>query len=273
MTDSQTTSAGVLDRIRGVVMDMDGVLWRGTEILPGVLPFVDFLRERHVPFVLASNNSTRTPQDYLIKLAGMGLHGVDAQQIITSGTTTVDYLKRHYPVTTRIHVLGGPGLKQMVDEAGFTRVDENADVVVAGLDFDLTYERIKRAALLIRAGAEFIGTNDDATFPSTEGLIPGAGSLLAALKTATGRAPKVMGKPGLAMFETALGVLGTDPEDTLMIGDRLNTDIAGARAAGLKTALVLTGVTTRDELLVSPTQPDGVFENLVELLAAWQPEG
>lgn len=272
MTESRTALRQELDSIRGVVMDMDGVLWRGAEMLPGVGAFIDFLRARDIPFVLASNNSTRTPHDYLAKLANMGLRDFDAGQIVTSGTTTVDYLKTHYRTDIRIHVLGGAGLKQMVAEAGFTLVDENAGLVVAGLDFDLNYERLKRAALLIRAGAEFIGTNDDATFPSTEGLIPGAGSLLAALRTATGRTPLVMGKPGRAMFETALRALGTEAGDTLMIGDRLNTDIAGAQAVGLRTALVLTGVTSRADLNESDTLPDVIFADLIELMTTWEGE-
>lgn len=262
-----------LSSIRAVVADMDGVLWRGDEPLPGVAEFFAFLRARAVQFVLASNNSTRSPADYQRKLAGMGVADLEAWQIVTSGTTTIDHLRRTYPGTTRVHVLGGDGLKRMVAEAGYPMVDAGAEVVVAGIDFDLTYERLKRAALQIRAGADFIGTNDDVTFPSPEGLIPGAGSIMAALQAATGRAPTLMGKPAQAMFQAALGALGTAPGVTLMIGDRLNTDIAGAQVAGLKTALVLTGVSSAAEVAASHVQPDGVFAHLPALQAAWGGNG
>lgn len=255
--------------IRGVVMDMDGVLWRGDQQLPGVEAFCQFLTQRGIPFVLASNNSSRSPADYVTKLAKMGVEGIVEQQIVTSGTTTVDYLLTHYAPGTAVHVLGGDGLKRIISAAGFTLRDHDVQVVVVGIDFDLTYEKLKRAALLIRAGADFIGTNDDVTFPAPEGLVPGAGSLIAALKTATDRQPLIMGKPGAPMFEASLRVMGTQPAQTLMIGDRLNTDIAGAQAVGLKTALVLTGVTAPGDLEHSATQPDTVYEDLPALTRAW----
>lgn len=258
-----------LKDIRAVVSDMDGVLWRSTDILPGAVDFFQFMRAKQIPFVLASNNSSRSPADYVAKIGKAGLGPVTEAEIVTSATTTADYLKAHYPQGTRVHVLGGSGLHGLVADAGFPSVDTDADVVVAGLDFDLTYDKLRRAALLIRAGADFIGTNDDVTFPSTEGLIPGAGSLLAALRAATDREPIVMGKPGRAMFETALRILGTAPEHTLMIGDRLNTDIAGAQATGMRTALVLSGVSTRDEAEAADQPPDAIFADLAALTAAW----
>lgn len=257
-----------LSLIRGVVMDMDGVLWRGDDVLPGVGQFFDFLRSRSLPFVLASNNSSKTPADYVAKLGGMGVNGVSTGQIVTSGTTTVDYLRTHYPAGAIVHVLGGDGLKAMVSEAGFTLSDE-ASIVVVGIDFKLTYEKLRRAAYLIRAGADFIGTNDDATYPMPEGLSPGAGSILAALRTATDRQPTIMGKPNQPMYDAALHVMGTERGATLMIGDRLNTDIQGAQSAGLLGALVLTGVATRVSLATSAIIPDGVFDDLPALMAAW----
>jgi 4-nitrophenyl phosphatase len=258
-----------LSTIRGVISDMDGVLWRGDEPLPGMTAFFDLMRTRAIPFVLATNNSSRTRADYVAKLAHLGIGGLQEAQIVTSGTTTVDYLCRMYPPGTRVHVLGGDGLKAMTTAAGFTLADSDARVVVAGIDFNLTYERLKTAAMLIRAGADFIGTNNDATFPKPEGLVPGAGSILAALRTATGREPRVMGKPGAPMFESALALLGTAAGETLMIGDRLDTDIVGADALGLPTALVLTGVTERAQLADSPVQPCGIYDGLTGLLNAW----
>lgn len=258
------------DGIRGVVLDMDGVLWRGDELLPGVGDFFGFLGERGIPFALATNNSSRSPADYVAKLAKMGIEGVDERQIISSGTATVAYLRAEYPAGSRVHVLGGDGLKAMITAAGYKLADSDVRAVIVGIDFALTYDRLKRAALLIRAGADFIGTNDDATFPMPDGLAPGAGSLLAALRTATDRVPRVMGKPNRPMFDAAVQALGADSASTLMIGDRLNTDIEGAKRAGLRAVLVLTGVSRREDIPLTGTLPDGVYEDLNALRAAWE---
>jgi 4-nitrophenyl phosphatase len=247
-------------------MDMDGVLWRGEMVLPGMLDWIAWLREQDIPFVLATNNSSKTPQDYVVKLGKLGVAGVEARQIITSGTTTADYLKRHYPAGAPVHVLGGDGLRAVVTEAGFVVADE-ADVVVVGLDPQLTYPKLKAAALLLRRGAAYIASNVDRTIPTPEGLAPGAGSLVAALSAASDREPIIMGKPHPAMFETALARLGTTPETALMIGDRLDTDIAGAKSCGMITALVLSGVATREDLAASAVQPDAVYEDLAALVA------
>ncbi len=255
---------------RAVVMDMDGVLWRGDEALPGLSALFDLLRGQAVPFALATNNSSKHPSDYVIKLARMGIDGVTEGQIVSSATATADYLTTHYPRGTAVHVLGGNGVKTLIADAGFTLSDDDPRVVVAGIDFDLTYDKLKRATYLIRAGADFIGTNADRTFPMPDGLAPGAGSLLALLETATDRAPIVIGKPGAPMFEAALRAVKADAAHTLMIGDRLDTDIAGAQRVGMSTALVLTGISGRADVAASATPPDYVFADLVELVSAWQ---
>lgn len=255
--------------IKGVISDMDGVLWRGDQPLPGMHDLFATLRARGIPIVLATNNSSKSQADYVHKLRQMGVNGVNEQQIVTSGTATASYLQKHYPPGTPVYVLGGDGLRHILTRAGFTIVQEKARVVVVGVDFNLTYENLKRATYQIQAGADFIGTNIDATFPLPDGLAPGAGSIIAAVATATGVTPQIMGKPAAAMFDAALDVLGTPPCETLMIGDRLNTDIEGAMQAGLKAALVLTGVTSLAELAASGVQPDGVYDGLPALLAAW----
>lgn len=260
--------------ITGVVMDMDGVLWRGDMPLPGLEDLFLWLREANLPFVLATNNSSRTPENYVEKLARMGVPDVPARNIVTSATATAAYLRANYPAETRIHVFGMDGLRQILQSAGLhlaTPDGDPPDVVVAGIDFELSYEALKQAALAIRAGAEFIGTNPDKTFPTPEGLVPGAGSMLAALETATDKTPVVIGKPETPMFETALEIIGTDAENTLMIGDRLGTDILGGKNAGMKTALLFTGVTTPDELTedADTVWPDVAYEGLPDLVRAW----
>ncbi|MXX50487.1 MAG: HAD-IIA family hydrolase [Chloroflexi bacterium] len=254
--------------IIAIISDMDGVLWRGMFALPGLGEFFDLLFARDLDFVLATNNSRNTPADYVRKLAKLGIAGLQERHIVTSGTATISYLQTRYPPGSELFVVGGDGLKQMVVRAGYSLVESGAVAVVCGIDFDLTYGKLRTATLLIRGGADFIGTNPDSSFPSPEGLVPGAGSILALLEAASGRAPIIIGKPRRGMFEAALRTLGTSPQATLMIGDRINTDIAGAKALGIRTALVMTGVETPQSLSASEIQPDYVFAGLPELLAA-----
>lgn len=258
--------------IKAIVSDMDGVLWRGAQALPGMTDFFNFLFERAISFVLATNNSRNTPEDYVKKLASMGVDGIQPGHIVTSGTATAVTLQAQFPTGSRVYVVGGHGLKQLLGDAGFQLVDKDAELVVCGIDFDLTYDKLKTATLLIRGGARFIGTNPDSSFPSPEGLVPGAGSILALLESASGCAPTIIGKPERAMFEAALRQAGAKASETLMIGDRIGTDIIGAAALGMQTALVMTGVETEDSLRASTTQPDLVFAGLPDLVAALRGE-
>jgi 4-nitrophenyl phosphatase len=259
-------------QIKAVISDMDGVLWLGNTPLPGLQAFFAHVQSRRIPCALATNNSMKAPGDYVQKLAGFDLT-VPEEAILTSGRVTMNYLRHHFPAGAGIHVFGGDGIRFLVQQAGFRLADEGAAAVVVGLDYNLNYEKLKRAALLIRGGAQFVATNDDATIPVPEGLAPGGGSMVAALRTATGREPDaVMGKPHPPLFEAALDYLGSDPAHTLMIGDRMNTDIAGAVRFGLRTALVLSGVATREEALASATPPDAIYDDLAALVAAWADE-
>jgi 4-nitrophenyl phosphatase len=258
----------LLKNIKAIVSDMDGVLWRGDEPLPGLIPLFDFLRERDLPFILATNNSRKTQDDYIHKLSKMGIKDIQHYNIITSGTATASYLQTQYPKGTKLYVIGGDGLKQTLVHAGFALTEESAEVVVCGIDFDLTYNKMRTATLQIRKGAPFIGTNPDSSFPSPEGLVPGAGSILAMLESASDVTPTIIGKPARAMFESALRTLGTDPSETLMLGDRIGTDIQGAQAVGIQTALVLTGVETEASVKANEIQPDFVFAGLPELIEA-----
>lgn len=259
----------LLPQIRAVVMDMDGVLWRGDEPLPGLKEFFAFLAAESIPYALATNNSTKTVAAYVKKFAGFGLE-VDPACIVTSAVATADYLRATYPPTARVHLVGAYGLHEIIIAAGFTPVMLDADVVVAGLDPDITYEKLRRATYLIRNGAVFIGTNGDRSFPLPDGFGPGAGAILAALEASTDQSPQIIGKPEPTMFKMALNRLGVAPEQALMIGDRLETDILGGLRAGLWTALVRTGVTTPAILAASEIEPHLVFDDLVSLREAWE---
>ncbi|WP_298817697.1 HAD-IIA family hydrolase [Chloroflexus sp.] len=259
-----------LKTIRAVLFDMDGVLYRGQARLPGVTDLFSFLTERQIAFACATNNASMTPQQYEAKLSAMGIV-LPADRVITSAQATARYLRDHYSPGTRVFVVGMRGLREALFADGYFVEDDQApELVVQGADFTLTYERLKQATLHIRRGARFISTNPDRTFPSEEGLIPGAGAIAAALSAATDVTPLVIGKPAPAMFLIGAAMLGATPAQTLVVGDRLDTDIAGAIAAGMPSALVLTGVTTAEEVVTSPIQPDLVVADLPDLLARWR---
>lgn len=263
--------------IKAAVFDMDGVLWREEQPMNGLVELFDWLTEAHIPYALATNNSSKTQADYVAKLARLGVMGVPERAIITSSVATAAYLKTVYPAGTRVFVVGMKGIREALADAGFDLLPPDADptetppeIVVAGVDFALTYNRLKTAALFIRAGADFYGTNGDLTYPSELGLVPGAGSILAALTAATDRQPVVIGKPAMPMYEIALQSLGdVHPGEALMVGDRIDTDIAGAKVAGMQTALVFTGVTQPDDLTGGEVWPDVAYEDLPALLRAW----
>ncbi len=262
------TSPIEFDSIRAVVLDMDGVLWRSTTPMPGVVDFFAFLQQHDIGFAFATNNSTKTVEAYVEKLGEFGI-SAGPYQIITSAVATADYMCHKYSPGTPVYIIGETGIRQTLAECGFHEDPDHAEIVVVGMDTELTYAKMKIATLLIRRGAAFIGTNGDRSFPVPEGIAPGAGSILAAIESATDVAPLVIGKPETAMFEVALQRLGTTPDQTLMIGDRLETDILGAQRAGFKTALVLTGVTSPALAASSEIQADGVFESLQTLHSAW----
>ncbi len=265
---TNTNDTDKLRPIENLIIDMDGVLYRGDEAIPGAKEFFAFLRERPIGFILATNNSTRTAQQYVDKLAQMGVE-VALSEILTSSQATAMYLETLAPPGAKVSVIGEGGLETVVHERGYIVSGDDAKFVVVGMDRQLTYEKLKVATLLIRKGARFIGSNPDKTLPTEEGFIPGAGAMLAALEASTGVAPTIIGKPERTMFELALAKLGSSKEDTAIVGDRLSTDVLGGYNAGLKTLLVLSGATTRQDADSAPIKPDLVFEDIRHLHEAW----
>ncbi len=254
--------------IDALIMDLDGVLWRGSEPLPGINAFFDYLHAEGIPYALATNNSSKTVAEYQAKLARFGLI-VAPERIVTSANATARYMQKRKP-GARVHVVGMPGLFQTIQEHGFTIADSDVDFVVVGIDWEVTYAKLALANRLIRQGAVFIGTNPDLTFPTPSGIDPGAGSLIAFVEAASGQKPVIIGKPYTALFERALDVVCTPPERTAMLGDRLETDILGGQRAGLRTILVCTGIHARADLPSSAVQPDFVFDDLPDFLQQWR---
>ncbi|MBU0493703.1 MAG: HAD-IIA family hydrolase [Chloroflexi bacterium] len=258
-----------LDGIRGLLLDMDGVIYRGPQLLPGVPAWFDFLRTQGIPFVLVTNNSSRMVQQMSAHLAHLGLT-IAPDEILTSAQATALYLQEHAPAGATVLPVGHEGLRTALYEAGFTLVDAGpADYVVAGVDWQFKYDTIKRAGQAIRAGAAFIGTNPDRTFPAHGEIWPGAGTMLAALTAYTGVEPLIIGKPALPLIELALNRLHLAPAQAALVGDRLETDILAGQRAGLLAILVLTGVTQRADLATTDIRPDLVFQDLTELRQAW----
>ncbi|MCX7099294.1 MAG: HAD-IIA family hydrolase [Methylococcales bacterium] len=260
--------------IRALIIDMDGVLWHGTQAIAGLADFFQALHELDIRYILATNNASLTPGQYVTKLANMGVT-VDKQQILTSGTATALYLSGQMsPETTRVFVVGEDGATQPLLERGFTLTglyevnDPNnpdkigADVVVCGKDETLTWAKLATATLNINAGAKFIGTNADTTLPTERGVTHGNGAILAALQVATGVAPTVIGKPEPIIYQQALALLGTSPEQTVALGDRLETDILGAVRTGIRSIMVLTGISSEEDLKTSAYQPDWVMPDI-----------
>lgn len=248
-------------KIRSMILDMDGVLWRGSEQIGHLDGIFSQIRSLEIPTILATNNSTRTPEQYLEKLLDFGVE-LEPWQILTSSQVASSYLSSLYPQGGPVYIIGEDGLVTALRENGFFHQVEGALAVVAGMDRNISYEKLSQACLLIRRGARFIGTNSDRTFPTPLGLAPGAGSLLAALETATDIPAHVVGKPEADIFLAALKQLNCVPEQALVVGDRLETDIAGGQRLGCPTALVLSGVTDLQQASQWRPSPTWIFEDL-----------
>ena len=254
--------------IQALIIDMDGVLWHDTVPLGDLSQIFIRIRELDLKFILATNNATRTVSEYHEKLAGFGVD-LEPGQIINAAEAAGIYLSERYPSGTRVFVVGQPSLKRTLEDFGLKVTgleNPEAGIVVASLDYNLTYEKLKQASLLIQNGADFIGTNPDVTLPTPEGFIPGSGTVIGALEIASGKKAKIIGKPEPLLYEMALKRLGVSPEKTLAIGDRLETDIAGAQAAGIHTALVLSGASTQLQAEGFEPQPELVVKDFTELI-------
>ena len=260
--------------IRALIIDMDGVLWHGTQAIAGFIEFFQTLNDLDIRYILATNNASLTPEQYVTKLANMGVT-VSQKQILTSGMATALYLsERVNPKETRVFVVGEDGATQPLLDLGFTltglyEVDNSdkpeqkgADIVVCGKDETLTWAKLATASLNIRAGASFIGTNADTTLPTEHGITHGNGAILAALEVATGVSPTIIGKPEPIIYQQALGLLGISPDETVALGDRLETDILGAVRTGIRSIMVLTGISSEADLQDSGYQPTWVMADI-----------
>lgn len=254
----------------GLILDMDGVLWQENSPIGNLPEIFSRIKSLGLRVILATNNSTRTVDQYLRRLEGFGV-SLESWQVVTSSLAVAELLSRRFPEKGDVFVIGEDGIRQALTEKGFSVVQagaaKNAIAVVSGIDREINFTKLREATLLIRRGLPFYGTNADLTFPTPEGLIPGAGSFLALLTAASGVNPIVAGKPEPFILELALERLATPRERTLAVGDRLETDIAGGQAIGCPTALVLSGVSTAEMGEAWKPQLDIIAQDLTGLLA------
>lgn len=260
-----------LSEIQHLLIDMDGVLYRGQTALPGGADLIRFLEEHAIRYLLVTNNSTLTQAQFVARLRRMGIE-VHEDAVMTSAVATAEYLAELASPGTRVNVIGEEGLLSALKGHGFQFAGRDADFVVCGWDRQLTFEKLKTACLAIRAGATFIGTNPDKTYPLEDAIIPGNGSALAYLVAATDVEPIVVGKPEPIIIEQCLRVLGARHAGTAILGDRLDTDILGGHRAGIATLMVLTGISSKEEAAVFEAPPDAIFSDLSALIDAWSRE-
>ncbi|MGZ8502527.1 MAG: HAD-IIA family hydrolase [Candidatus Limnocylindrales bacterium] len=270
-----------------LLVDLDGVVYRGADPVPGVAAVLADRAARGDDIVYVTNNSMHYRADYQTRLAAMGAP-VTPETVVSSARATALYLREHDPRIRRVLVLGAGGLERELRDEGYdvvgaahaaTRVSQEGidgfaaagqpDAVVVGLDPNLTYVRLAVAADCVRAGAQFIATNRDPIYPTERGLRPGAGSLVAAVEAATGVVPVSIGKPAPYLLEAAAHAVGRQPSEAIMIGDGIGTDLAAAHAVGARCVFMLTGVTTRAQLEALPAdeQPNAVATDAAELAA------
>jgi len=254
-------------KIKGLILDMDGVLWRSTTPIGNLAWIFKTIEELDLRVVMATNNPTRSPIQYVEKLQGFGVN-IEPWQVLNSGLATAQYLKKRFPAGSDIFVVGEDALIETLENEGFNHNGDHPAAVVAAMDRGINYEKLTRATLLIRGGVPFIGTNPDRSFPIPEGQAPGAGAILAALEASTGIAPIIIGKPQPDMYKAALARLGTSPEETLVVGDRLETDILGAQNTGCPSALVLSGVTTLESAQQWKPAPDIIAGDLTSVITS-----
>jgi 4-nitrophenyl phosphatase len=255
--------------IKALILDMDGVVWRGDAPIGDLPATFQRIRERELKFVFATNNSTKTSEQYVARLEGFGVE-VEPWQVVTSSQGVAHAVAQQFLPGTKIFMIGEDGLRQPLEQEGFEilPVEEavQAQVVVMGYDRAINFQKAVEATLLVRKGIPFYATNPDKTFPTPRGQVPGAGAWTSVITTATSIEPIVAGKPFPFLMDLSLERLGTKKEETLVVGDRLETDIAAGQSVGCPTALVLSGVSAKEQAESWKPKIDIIAEDLANLI-------
>ena len=255
-----------MESIRGkkaFICDMDGVIYHGNKLLPGVPEFVDWLKRKNKRFLFLTNSSERAPRELQEKLGRLGLD-VAKEHFYTSALATAAFVAKQAPGCSA-YVIGETGLSNALYDAGITMNDVNPDYVIFGESRSYTYENILRAVKFIQNGAKLIGTNPDQTGPSEQGIVPSTGALISPIEKATGQKAYFVGKPNPLMMRTALQRIGCRREDTVIIGDRMDTDIIAGVESEISTVLVLSGCTSREGVNAFAYRPDQILNGVGEI--------
>ena len=255
--------------IKALILDMDGVIWRADSPIGNLPEIFKRIEARGLKYVFATNNGTKTPDQYVATLEKLGVR-VSTQQVVTSALGTAYMLSQNFQRGTKVFMVGEDGTRTALGEKGFEVLSveraQEAQVVVMGIDREVNFNKMREATLLVRRGVPFYATNPDKTFPTPRGEIPGAGAWISVITTATGIEPIYAGKPFPFMMELSLERLGTKKEETLIVGDRLETDIAAGQAVGCPCALVLSGVSTKEQAEAWSPKIDIVADDLASLI-------
>ncbi len=244
---------------------MDGTFFLGDTLLPGAMELLEFLNQKGMPFSFLTNNTSRSELDYIRKLRGLGVREEDAR-VYTAGDATIAYLKKYYP-GKEVFLLGTASLAESFTAAGIELSDIDPEVVVIGYDTSLTYARLSAFCRFVRQGLPYIATHPDVNCPSPDGPVPDIGAMMSLVEASTGRkADVVIGKPNPRIVNALADEWGLDAKDLVMVGDRLYTDIALGDTAGVRTVLVLSGETRREDLENNSFKPDLVCQNLADLI-------
>lgn len=248
---------------KSYLIDMDGVLVHGSQPLPGANAFIRRLRERGAKFLVLTNNPLYTPRDLAARLDRIGLE-VPAESIYTSALATAKFLNDQHPGGSAF-IIGESGLSSALHDVGYIITEHEPDYVVVGETTSLSYERLTHAIRLVAAGARFVATNPDVSGPGDGGVVPACGAIAALISSATGVKPYFVGKPNPLMMRTALRTIDAHSEESVMVGDRMDTDIIGGTESGLETILVLTGVTRREDVGRFPYRPTHILPSVAEI--------
>jgi NagD protein len=248
---------------KNFLIDMDGVLVKGKTIIPGADDFISRLKKNENKFLILTNNPLYTQRDLEHRLRAAGLN-VPAENIFTSAIATAKFLQNQRPNGTAF-VIGESGLTQALHDVGYVQTDTNPDYVVLGEVNNYNFESVTRAIRLINDGALFIATNPDATGPLESGIVPATGAMAALIEKATGKAPFFVGKPNPLMMRSAMRYLGVHSENTVMVGDRMDTDVVAGVMSGLETILVLSGVSTMQDVERFPYRPGKILNSVAEI--------
>ena len=249
--------------MKNYLIDMDGVLVTGKTLIPGAERFIERLLAKDIKFLILTNNSLYTQRDLEHRLNTLELK-VPAERIFTSAIATARFLQSQRPNGTAF-VIGESGLTQALHEVGYVQTDTNPDYVVLGEVNTYNFETITKAVRLVKDGAMFIATNPDTTGPLEAGIVPSTGALAALIEKATNRSPFFVGKPNPLMMRSALRYLGVHSENTVMVGDRMDTDIVAGVMSGLDTILVLSGVSNRNDVHRFPYRPTTILDSVADI--------